>query len=467
MNKTAVIYARHSTNLQQSIPAQISALRDWLFNRDITIIKEFSDEQSGKNIYRQGFQSLKNFITHNQVDMIAVWRFDRIARNLKDLSVFLQYCEQLNVEVISVSEPSSNGNALDKFQISILGAFAEYQQKVTYENQQIAYKQKHDEGKIVGSQVPYGYHFINEGLTIYPPEAKIVKRIFSDYALGYGFNVIAKRLNKEQLFNRNQKAWMTARIKQILENEFYIGKIKSKYGEGNTHHLPIIEEDLFNKVQNIRKEKGHYKEHVMRRFVLRKKIFCPFCNTICTPTHSVDTYYKRTYFYYSCSRYTSNGKYSCQGVNVNASNVEKEVAKVVSDFLKSDNVSTQIKRQLQQKNTNIRKQNKQQKKHIKKQQLKILEQFEKGNITEEKMYENLTTVKQRNSDVEPYPLIPQSIVDVLDYNMEIDTNPTIEQFIFYQSIVEKIEVDEQKKLKTVYLVDMPYNLLDLEESNGK
>src|SRR5690625_1259809 len=126
MTKKAVIYARQSTDLQQSIPAQLSALRDWIkTNTDAVVINEFQDALSGKNTNRPGLKALRNYIKEFEVDMVVVWRYDRLARSLTDLSKFLESCVDLNIKVISITEPLSQGDdsfAMNTFQISVLGA---------------------------------------------------------------------------------------------------------------------------------------------------------------------------------------------------------------------------------------------------------------------------------------------------------------------------------------------------------
>lgn len=209
MPKKAVIYARQSTDIQQSIPAQISALKDWIkTNTDAIVINEFKDVLSGKNADRPGLEDLKNYILEFKVDLVVVWRYDRLARNLTDLAEFLEFCTNLDIKVISITEPLSqedNSFAMNTFQISVLGAWAEYQRKVIKENQQIGFQQKYNEGHILSSQVPYGYRLVDGILIIQESEAEIVKIIFNQYSEGFGYSKIADFLNSNGLLNRDNK----------------------------------------------------------------------------------------------------------------------------------------------------------------------------------------------------------------------------------------------------------------------
>ena len=85
MTKTAVIYARQSTPKQQSIPAQIKELEYYASQHDTQVLATFQDAMSGKDTNREGFNAMVDYISTHAVDCLLVWRYDRIARNLKDL----------------------------------------------------------------------------------------------------------------------------------------------------------------------------------------------------------------------------------------------------------------------------------------------------------------------------------------------------------------------------------------------
>src|SRR5699024_7623252 len=138
-----------------------------------------------------------------------------------------------------------NSFAMNTFQISVLGAWAEYQRKVIKENQHIGFQQKYNEGHILSSQVPYGYRLVDGILIIEESEAEIVKIIFNQYSEGFGYSKIADSLNSNGLFNRDNKRWVVARLSAILRNDFYTGKITSKYSYKNTTYMLIIYINLF------------------------------------------------------------------------------------------------------------------------------------------------------------------------------------------------------------------------------
>lgn len=464
MPKKAVIYARQSTDLQQSIPAQLFALRDWIkTNTDAVVMNEFQDALSGKNTNRPGLQALKNYIKEFEVDMVVVWRYDRLARSLTDLSRFLESCVELNIKVISITEPLSQGDdsfAMNTFQISVLGAWAEYQRKVLKENQQIGFQQKYNEGHIISSQVPYGYRLVDGELIIKEAEADIVKRIFEDYSEGMGYSRIADSLNNQRLLNRNGKRWVVSRIGSILRNDFYIGQVTSKYGMKNTHDKPLASKELFEDIQSIRESRQVLKEWVTRRFILRRKIICPYCGSVCTPQHVTNN--EKTYYYYRCAKATSDGTKHCKGINLNATEVERETVKKIKDFIQSKAIKKQVKEQINFKNSTIKSENNRQKERLKERQEKLLIRYEKGELTSERLYEALRNLNKRKQNIDVNPLIPENIVELLDINLEVDANPTVSHYILYQEIINEIHVNENKEIIAIYLSNFPYDILEVE-----
>jgi len=463
MTKKAVIYARQSTDLQQSIPAQLSALRDWIkTNTDAIVINEFQDVLSGKNTNRPGLQALKGYIKEFKVDKVVVWRYDRLARNLADLSEFLESCVALNIKVISITEPLSQGDdslAMNTFQISVLGAWAEYQRKVFKENQQIGFMQKYNEGHIISSQVPYGYRLIDGELIIEEAEADIVKRIFEDYSEGIGYSRIADSLNNQGLLNRNGKRWVVSRIGSILRNDFYIGQVKSKYGMKNNHDKPLVSKELFEDIQSIRESRQVSKEWVTRRFILRRKIICPYCGSVCTPQHVTNN--DRTYYYYRCAKATSDGTDYCKGINLNAVDIEKETVKKIKNFIQSTSVKKQIKEQIELKNSAIRSENNRQEERLKTRQEKLLIRYENGELNNDRLYEALRNLNKRKQSININPLIPENIVELLDIKLEVDINPTVSHYLLYQEIINEIHVNENKEITRIYLSNLPYDILEL------
>jgi site-specific DNA recombinase len=139
-------------------------------------------------------------------------------------------------------------------------------------------KRRREAGKHNGGRRPYGYRLLNGELLIDEDEALVVRRIFFEFDAGRSVKQIARDLDAENVPTAYGGRWRTSTVGQILDNVVYIGRIGSR---GDTEgvpgdHSPIIEEDLFRRVQRLRSAdrrsrggrppKGH---HLFRGGLLR------------------------------------------------------------------------------------------------------------------------------------------------------------------------------------------------------
>lgn len=467
MTKRAVIYVRQSTMKQQSIPVQISALEDYAKEKGTQVLAIFKDTMSGKDTNREGFRAMKAYIAEHAIDEILVWRLDRVARNLKDLHQFMSECYEKDIVVFSLNEHlsnSKNSRPDNIFLLQVLGAVAEYQRSVIQENQQIAYMNKHQQGKIVSSKVPYGYYLLDNELQINEDEARIVRQIFHLYTHEkMGYKAIAEHLHASGQLNRNNKLWQVSRIKAILDNPFYIGKVQSKYGDTNTHALPLVTTNLFNTAQMRKFNDDTPSQRITRRYVLQKKILCPYCQTVCTPSHTLTR--NQDYYYYTCSLYTANGKRHCPGIILNATQIEQDVSTLVTQFIQSNYVRKKVHAHVTEKNKRIKKENSKKESTFKNRQQKLIHDFEKGLIDDDQLSIELAALNTRKQKIKLEPTIPESIANLIDFNLSVANNPTVSQYILYQSIIERIEVDENKTIVGLYLTGITQNILE-EKTNA-
>lgn len=462
MTKTAVIYARQSTPKQQSIPAQIKALEDYASQHNTQVLAIFQDAMSGKDTNREDFNAMVEYISTHAVDVLLVWRYDRIARNLKDLESFLMLCSNLNVSVISINEKLGHNRAQDVFMLQMLGAVAQYQREIIKENQQIAYHQKYKDGKILSANVSYGYRLINDELMVHEEETETVRLIFDLYTQDkLGYKAIAEQLNASGNLNRDNKWWHATRIKTILDNPFYTGVIQSKYGDANSHQLPLIQKERFEQAQAIQLSRNTLKQRVTRRYVLQGKIKCPHCHTVCTPTHTLNG--QRDYYYYSCSLYTSGGKRHCPGMILNALEVEDFISSKLHQFIQSDFVAGQLKSHITRTNYDIDRTNQQKQNKLKQRQRQIMDAYEKELLDDDQLSDKLVALNGRKAKLKLKPRIPESITNLIDRNLLIDNNPTLPQYTLYQSIIERIAVDEEKNVIAIYLTGFRENILEEED----
>ena len=247
MNKSAVIYARVSTDEQSkgySIATQMEACQRYAGDKDYTVGATFTDDYTGASMDRPGLNELREYISQNPTDIIIVYDIDRLARK----SVYQMLLEEefqrhsaLTEYVLGQYADTDEG----RLQKQIRSSIAEYEKAKILERSKRGKRGKAKAGFVqVGSRPPYGYRVKSEPhkswLEVNDDEAKIVRLVFGWYLKGNGevrpmsMQSIAAALTRLELPTRGDQnshvakkrgvgVWQPAMVRHILLNETYTG----------------------------------------------------------------------------------------------------------------------------------------------------------------------------------------------------------------------------------------------------
>lgn len=277
------IYVRVSTDEQAkegfSIPAQRERLRAFCESQGWEIVQEYIEEGwSAKDLDRPQMQRLLKDIKKGNIDIVLVYRLDRLTRSVLDLYLLLQTFEKYNVAFRSATEVYDTSTAMGRLFITLVAALAQWERENLAERVKFGIEQMIDEGKKPGGHSPYGYKFDKDfNCTIIEDEANVVRMIYRMYCDGYGYRSIADRLNELGVKPRIAKEWNHNSVRDILTNDIYIGT----YRWGNkvvlNNHPPIISESLFRKAQKER-EKRKVDRTRVGKFLLTGLLYCGNCD---------------------------------------------------------------------------------------------------------------------------------------------------------------------------------------------
>ncbi len=131
----AAIYARVSTtNHNQDVGLQLDELRQIAAQRGWQIVGEFIDDGiSGSKQSRPALDRMMSAVRNGEVDVVAVWRFDRFARSTRHLIEALEEFRQLNVDFVSIREAVDTSTIIGKMVFTFLAAVAEFERALTVE----------------------------------------------------------------------------------------------------------------------------------------------------------------------------------------------------------------------------------------------------------------------------------------------------------------------------------------------
>jgi DNA invertase Pin-like site-specific DNA recombinase len=283
--KRVAIYCRVSTNhiaQEESLEAQIDRYQRMVAARaDWKPVKTYSDIASGRNTTgRVQFTSLMNDCMAGKIDLIITKSISRFGRNTTDILKNVRELKKHGVDVFFELENIHTLDATSELMLSIISAIAQEDSLSKSENIRMGIAYQLENGKShLYSRPCYGYKKDKNGkLVIDEKQAKNVILIFNLYLKGHSVVSIIRELKKHRIKSPSGKdIWSKRALETLLSNEKYIGDVtvgktfrhefpssvrQVNHGERNLykltgHHEPIIQRDLFDKVQQNHKTRSN------------------------------------------------------------------------------------------------------------------------------------------------------------------------------------------------------------------
>ena len=320
------------------------------------------DGRSGTNIEgRDAFQDLVDDCEKGKIDIILTKSISRFARNTIDLLNTVRHLKDLQVEVRFERENIASRSDDGELLLTLLASLAQEESRSNSDNIRWAVQKSYKQG--VGLRYrAYGYTRDESSHAIVKEEAKVVRRIYSDYLAGQSYLKIANALNAEGILHYG-KPFSDVAIGYILQNERYIGDLmlqktvsvdfmnrKRKLNEGElpryyvqNHHEAIISRDTFNAVAaeiKRRRKLGPFANPNLTRRCFTEKIKCKKCGC-----NYIRTYKTPTNANWRCASNRKHGIKGCRSIGINEEQLKKLSAHVMgTDSFEEDAFNTQVVR---------------------------------------------------------------------------------------------------------------------------
>ena len=279
----AVIYARYSSEKQDeySIEGQLYDCYEYAKKNNMTVIREYIDRAiTGRTDKRPDFQKMILDSANHEFEAILVWKTDRYFRNVELDRKYKRILKMNGVKIISINEPISEDDASGFLTANIFSVFAEYYSLDLAQKMKRGQKIKAKECLYLGGVIPFGYKVENQKFVIDEGIAPFIREAFRMFADGASIKSISEYFNKNGLKNSYGREFSKNSFSYIFSNKKYIGVYKHDDVEIEGGMPAMIDEELFNRVQErVKKNKkspGSHKAKV--EYLLSGKIYCGYCN---------------------------------------------------------------------------------------------------------------------------------------------------------------------------------------------
>ena len=348
------IYTRKSTEegLEQdfnSLDAQREACEAYIksqTNEGWSLVKGHYDDgaYSGGHLNRPAIQELLKEIKLNRVDVIVVYKVDRLTRSLADFAKLVELFDKHGVSFVSVTQAFNTTTSMGRLTLNVLLSFAQFEREVTAERIRDKIAASKKKGMWMGGPVPLGYEVRDKKLIINEVEASQVQRIFELYLSLDNVRELKTELDrlnirtKRQIYRPGREvgncAFTRGRLYHLLKNPLYIGKIRHRDESYDGRHQGIINSDIWDAVQA--KLEGRSNRHAGKTngngSLLAGLIFDDKAKRL-TPNHAVKGN-KRYRYYISSALNGKRAEEGNKGWRLPAKEIEKLVKESLNRFLK-------------------------------------------------------------------------------------------------------------------------------------
>lgn len=339
--KTAVIYARYSSSGQreESIVGQLRDCRAYAERNGLTVLQEYTDSAlTGTSDKRPAFQQMIVDSKKRRFDVVLVWKIDRFARNRYDSAMYRKMLSDNGVKVVSVMENISDrpeGIILE----GLMESLAEYYSANLAENVKRGLYDSALERKIL-SRPTFGYRRGTDGkYEIDENQAATVRRVFNEYAGGKPYMDIVRDLNADGIKSGHGNSFTNNSLRKMLRNEKYIGVYRYKDILDEHGIPPIIDRDLFDRVQAELKRRSFTRKRKTpvdgEAYLLTGKLFCGYCGSPIVG-ESVRKKDGMIYRYYTCTGTKTVGRNGCTKKRVPKDWIENKVINIITEEVLTD-----------------------------------------------------------------------------------------------------------------------------------
>ena len=204
---------------------------------------------SGASLERLALQQLLAAVRSGRIDIIVVYKVDRLTRSLTDFAKLVELFDGNGVSFVSVTQSFNTTSSMGRLTLNVLLSFAQFEREVIGERVRDKVAASRRKGLWMGGTVPLGYRNEHKRLVVDQSEAAQVRRIFALYLELGAIGALAKALDRAGIRSRNGFRFGVGALRHLLANPVYRGEVLWQGTLYRGAHEPIFTADLFERVQ--------------------------------------------------------------------------------------------------------------------------------------------------------------------------------------------------------------------------
>ena len=243
---------------------------------------------SGANLERPALKRLIADIEAGLVDVVVVYKIDRLSRSLMDFSKLVEVFDRSAVTFVSVTQAFNTTTSMGRLTLNILLSFAQFEREVIGERIRDKVAASRRRGMWMGGWTPLGYDVVDRRLVVNEPEAPLVRRIFSRFLELGSATLLARELQKERFLTKQGRPFDKGLLYRILKSRIYVGAAEHKGTAYPGEHQALVDTVIFQRVQEILAGNSRQRAAATRRGTpaLLKGLIFTDSGRAMTPTHT-------------------------------------------------------------------------------------------------------------------------------------------------------------------------------------
>ena len=305
-----------------------------------TLVPDYYDDGgvSGGTLERPALKRLLADIEAGRVDVVVVYKIDRLSRSLMDFARLVEVFDRHSVTFVSVTQSFNTTTSMGRLTLNVLLSFAQFEREVIGERIRDKVAASRKKGIWMGGWAPLGYDVKGRKLIINEAEARVVRSIFKRFAGFKSGTNLVRELARENARNKYGKLIDKGYLYRVLNNRVYVGDAVHKGTAHRGEHEPIIDRKLWDAVHEVLQESPRKRAGASRARTpaLLKGLIFASNGAAMTPTHTRKR--GRLYRYYISNRALKTGAEACAIGRVPAAEIESAVIDQVRHLLQSPEI---------------------------------------------------------------------------------------------------------------------------------